>query len=130
MSNSGVYDPNDAPEVSYTWTATGAIDKVDFKGGNDLDYAYTLREWVETINNVASPGGNFAASYDYADNGNVQKAQFHNPLNQLSGHDHYHYGFSYDNLNRLTGADYGYGASSDTTLFDVGNFPRGCPREN
>lgn len=108
-----------AAEVSYSYTATGAIDQIDYKGSKDVDYAYTIRDWVEEINSIGSPNGNFAAYYDYTDNGNVSKAQFHNPQNQITGHDHYHQSFTYDGLNRLTSADYGTGSSGSSPYFDL-----------
>jgi hypothetical protein len=74
---------------------------------------------VKSINKIGSPGGSFAAFYNYTDNGNVSKVQFYNPLNQISGHDRYHWVFGYDGLNRLKSADYGYGASSASSFFDV-----------
>jgi len=49
----------------------------------------------------------------------VSKAQFHNPQNQISGHDRYHQSFTYDGLNRLKTADYGDGADGISDLFDV-----------
>lgn len=110
----------ESPEVSYSYTATGAIANIDYQGSKDASYAYTIRDWVESINDVSNPGGNFAADYDYADNGNISKAQFYNPaINLGSAHNRYHWNFSYDNLNRLTGADYGYGATGGSSYFDV-----------
>ena len=105
--------------MTYRYTATGSIEHMDYKGPRDVEYAYTIRDWVKAINEVGSPGGNFAAFYDYTDNGNVEKAQFYNPQNQISGHDHYHQSFTYDGLNRLKSADYGPGSDSSSDLFDV-----------
>lgn len=120
VSTDGIIDA-ETPEVAYTYTATGAVENIDFKGGKDANYGYTIRDWVDTINNVASPGGNFAANYNYADNGNISKAQFYNPDIDLTdpAHKHYHQTFTYDALNRLTGANYGYGAGSGSSFFDV-----------
>jgi len=119
VSTDGV-KPND-PEVSYTYRATGAIDHIDFKGSKDVDYGYTIRDWVESINDIgtADTEGTFAALYDYYDNGNVKNTDFYNPDTGTNGaQNRYDYAFSYDGLNRLTGADY---TDSDaiTNAFDV-----------
>ncbi|MEX2345025.1 MAG: Ser-Thr-rich GPI-anchored membrane family protein [Balneolaceae bacterium] len=111
-------------EVTYTYTATGAIDNINYKGNKDADYGYTIRDWVESINNVGSPNGNFAAEYEYATkNGNITKASFFNPEDIELGINHreYWYNFIYDGLNRLTKADYGDEVSGTSDFFDVGN---------
>lgn len=103
-------------EVTYTYTATGAIDNIDYKGSKDANYAYTIRDWVKSINNVGNPGGNFAADYNYFDNGNVENAQYHNPQVQTGGGPATHqWAFGYDGINRLTDANF----EGSSSKFDV-----------
>ncbi len=116
FASTGGVKPAD-PEVTYTYTATGAVDTIDFKGSKDVSYAYTIRDWVESINNIGSPPGNFAAAYNYYDNGNVKTADFHNPDTGPDGAPgRYSYAFDYDNLNRLRQANYNAPGSN---AFDV-----------
>ncbi|TVR17216.1 MAG: hypothetical protein EA391_05405 [Balneolaceae bacterium] len=122
LSTSGSYDSqNDDPEVTYTYTPTGAIDKILYDGGKEADYDYNIRDWVTSINSVSSPGGNFAALYQYQKNGNIAMSRFFNPdIDLSSSHNDYRYVYSYDNLSRLTGADYRYGSSGTvSSWFDV-----------
>ena len=117
FANTADSQPSQA-EVTYSYTATGAIDNIDYRGSKDADYGYTIRDWVHTINNVGSPGGNFAADYDYTDNGNVDIATFHNPQVQSGGGPAtYQWAFGYDGLSRLTGANF----EGSSSKFDVDN---------
>jgi len=109
------------PEVSYTYTATGAVETIDYKGDKDIDYGYTLRDWVASINDINNPINNFAAFYEYYDNGNVKTAQYHNSQVQSGGGPATpQWAFGYDGLGRLTGADYKL-SGSNPNAFDVPN---------
>src|SRR5699024_1367545 len=89
--------------------------------GKEVDYGYNIRDWVTSINSMDSPGRSFSASYNYLKNGNIIMSRFYNPdIDLSSSHNDYRYLYSYDNLNRLTGADYRYGSSGTaSTFFDV-----------
>ena len=111
------------PEVTYTYTPTGAIDKILYEGGKQADYGYNIRDWVTSINSIGSPGGSFAAFYEYENNGNISMSRFYNPdIDISSTHRDYRYSYTYDELNRLTEADYSYGSTgSSSSWFDVNN---------
>ena len=112
------------PEVTYTYTPSGAIDNIVFDGGKQADYGYNIRDWVTSINSIGSPAGSFAAFYDYEVNGNIRMSRFYNPdIHQnLTGHNDYRYVYEYDALNRMSKADYEYGASgTQSDFFRVDN---------
>lgn len=108
-------------EVSYTYTATGAVDQVNYRGGTGLDYGYDIRDYVSSINNGATSGSYFAGSYTYKKNGNIATASFYNPHKNISdpGHKSFTTTYVYDGKNQLTGADYEAGVSGQSAWFDV-----------
>jgi len=92
-----------SPTISYTYTATGAIETVDYPG-NQTDYAYNIRDWVTEINDVTNTNTPFAAAYTYFNNGNIDLAEYRNPL--AVSDNRYSYDYEYDQLNRLTEANF------------------------
>ncbi len=102
-------------EAEYTgYLADGSVGQL--KLGNSavqtVDYTYTVQGWLDKINNPASIGTDkFAMDLAYTDNGNISSQQWRQPgldANLAS------YGYSYDNANRLTAADF-----AGTVNYDV-----------
>ena len=78
--------------------------------------SYDIRGRIIAINDIESLGGNFAADYNYYDNGNVENAQYHNPQVQSGGGPATHqWAFGYDGLNRLKDANF----EGSSSKFDV-----------
>ncbi|HKI46998.1 MAG TPA: hypothetical protein VKA08_16840, partial [Balneolales bacterium] len=65
-------------EVTYMYNPTGSVASVNYRGGKGESYAYNIRDWIKTINNVNSTS-NFGASYTYQKNGNISDAEYMNP---------------------------------------------------
>src|SRR5690606_10810071 len=92
------------PEVTYTYTATGAVASVAFRGSSALPYTYNSRDWLTGIGNVAASSGSFAAAYLHEANGQIAESeyrQYHSPATFK----HYKYVYDYDRMGRLLGAD-------------------------
>src|SRR5690606_7195531 len=64
------------PEVTYTYTATGAIASVAYRGSSALPYAYNSRDWLTGIGNVAASSGSFAAAYLHEANGQIAESEY------------------------------------------------------
>lgn len=101
-----------APEVAYTYTASGAVDQITYRGGTSVSHGYDIRDRLTDINDIGSTSGSpFAARYNYKKNGNVDWAEFWNPNIRTDGsltsaHRAFRYDFGYDGLSRLQTADY------------------------
>ena len=128
LSDNGSFDPQtDDAEITYTYSATGAVEQIDYRGGTTITNGYDLRDRLTKINNINSTSGSpFAARYYYMQNSNVDSARFWNPnidiSQNLSVDDrNYSYDYNYDELNRLTGANYYLDATDNPTSFDVPN---------
>lgn len=105
------------PEISYTYTADGQIERKEYKGNTVVDYAYDIQSRLIQINDPDSGSYPFAAEYEYLKNSNIEVAEFKNSLTSLgSAHQRYKYTHSYDNLNRLKAAVYSnYNSGWETT---------------
>ncbi len=122
LTADGVADTETA-EITYSYEADGSIEEKQYKGGTTFDYQYDIQSRLTKINDPAASSHVFSAAYTYFDNGNIEEAEFYNPLTSL-GSDHYRYKYThtYDKLNRLTSATYSNYASSSwatTNAFKV-----------
>jgi len=123
LSDDGVADTEPA-EITYSYSATGAVEQIDYRGGTTITNGYDLRDRLTDINDITSTSGStFAAKYTYQKNSNVDQAEFWNPnittgINLTSAHRAYSYQYNYDGLNRLTSADYRLDGSNPDA-FDV-----------
>ena len=107
------------PDVYFSeFTPSALKAEVQFLGGTTIPYTYTIRDWVETIDDLGSPSKSFAAKYTYNGNGTVNSAEF-KQLSSPSATKGYAYTFGYDALNRLTSADSDLAGS-----FDVDGLPK------
>ncbi len=101
-----------APDVEYTFTASGQTDHLRFRGGTDIPHTYTPRGWLRTIDDLGNPSRSFAAEYTYNRNGTLLSAEF-NLTASPAAVKRYKYTFGYDTMNRLTTADYDGATSFD-----------------
>jgi len=98
--------------VTYTYTATGAIDEIIYRGNTTITHGYDIRDRLTDINNIGSTSGSpFAAQYDYKKNSRIDQASFWNPnistnMNLTESHRKYTYDYTFDNPGRLIAADY------------------------
>jgi RHS repeat-associated protein len=97
------------------FTPGGLKGNVQF-AGKTIPYTYTIRDWVETIDNLSSPAASFAANYVYNRNGTLWTAEF-NQASLTIGTKQYKYTFAYDAMNRLTSAQSNLGNSFKETAW-------------
>lgn len=113
--------PN-VPEVEYTYTADGQIDRVLYRSIQPIERNYNVRGELTSIGNVETGEAAFNAAYHYGLDGSIQEIEVHQPV--FNGNHRFRRTFSYDSLDRLTGANYsahdGSGYTS-TTLYDLRN---------
>jgi len=98
------------PEATYTYTADGQVESVDYRDGHGaLPYAYDRRGRLTSIGDVENNTSPFSARYSYFQNGTVDEAQFRQPG---TAHPHllYRYRHTYDRLSRIESAAYDYDA--------------------
>ncbi|RNC79857.1 MAG: hypothetical protein ED557_12015 [Balneola sp.] len=119
LTADGVADTEMA-EITYSYEADGNIEEKQYKGGTTFDYQYDIQSRLTQINDPEVSSHAFSAAYTYFDNGNINEAEFYNPLTSL-GSDHYRYKYThtYDKLNRLTSAIYSNYASSSWASTDA-----------
>lgn len=121
ITSDGTAD-TEPPEITYTYTSDGMVDMKTYKGGTALDHAYNTQGWLTQINDPVDTTHAFSAGYTYFKNGNINEAEFRNPLTSLgAAHQRYKYVHTYDALNRLKTANYSNysGGWQTTTMFDV-----------
>ena len=122
-------------EAEYTaYHADGQVRQL--KLGNSavqtVDYTYTVQGWLERINDPTSTStlgtDEFGMYLDYFDNGNVKQQDWRQPgLNSNLAT----YIYSYDDANRLKGADFVGGTAYDVTYsYDKNGNLRGATRRN
>lgn len=120
----GVVD-TELPEVEYTYASDGQVEKKEYQGNTVMDYTYDIQSRLTKINDPTVNTHPFSADYSYFNNGNIEEAEFNNPLAGLgSTHQRYKYTHSYDELNRLLSAtysNYNTGAWATTNAFKVDN---------
>jgi len=106
LTTDGVVD-TESTDIIYSYTSEGQVKKRTFRGGTVMDYDYDIQNRLEQINDPIVTTHPFSAEYSYFKNGNIQDAEFYNPLTSLgSSHYRYKYTHTYDKLNRLTSAVY------------------------
>ena len=120
-----------------TYDEVGRLENESLHNGNQqIDYAYNIRGWLESINN---PGVSYSNNRLFAEqlyynstgelanltntpqfNGNINGIRWRNNNTTRSA-----YAYSYDGLNRLTGGDYGYTTSAgnvtNSSYYDLSN---------
>ncbi len=123
VTTDGIAD-TETPEVTYTYTPSGAIDEITYRGNTTITHGYDIRGRLTDINNIDSTGSSpFAAQYDYKKNSRINWASFWNPNIDLNGnltdsHRKYTYDYTYDNPGRLLSADFKLD-SSNPNAFDL-----------
>jgi YD repeat-containing protein len=117
-------------EVAYSYNPVGVIENISLHETSsgifreDIPYTYTVRDWVNEIGDVTDTGEPFGAKYSYLFNGNISVADFFNLATAYPQRQRFRYTFSYDPLDRLSGADYAYyeyGHFVNAQYFDVNN---------
>ncbi len=131
-------------EANYTYTASGRVSRLQLGNAQGVDYVYNPRDWLDAINNqnlsgeTQLPPDKFGEviGYDNIDyvghflqaapqyNGNISWLMYNMsgvPFDGLAGTTPLvGYVYSYDNANRLLGANFGYYANgmwNPTTRF-------------
>lgn len=119
--------------ANYLYNTIGLLSTFKQRNENIItNYAYNVQGWVTGINSHMS-GSNiprFEETIHYTDgpgtpyyNGNISSTKFVTNTNSTNSNVYYSYRYSYDQLNRMTNAIYGYGptnapAYSDNNLFN------------
>jgi YD repeat-containing protein len=113
------------PEAQYSYTAESQVAELNLGGAQSVDYTYTVRSWLDMINNpdnLSESTSGFAddrfgmdINYDtYSISDESWQAQYNGNISQarwkvdgdLISPDEPLYNFQYDNINRLTLAEY------------------------
>lgn len=115
-------------DASYDYNPTGTLASAavaGYAGGfrQEVTYQYSVRDWLIGIGDMNNPGRFFAADYTYHANGNIAEAIFRN--SGAIGNDAYRHTFSYDNLYRLTAAEYAASPSSQLPPESAGGWLTG-----
>lgn len=127
-SDTAMSEPeNSYVDVRYTYNDFGQLEKFKLAqyGSNAfeevLEYQYHTRGWLTEINDIDSNNEPFAAFYNYRPDGNIMSSHFYNAYANLAGEDRYRYDYSYDDIGRLTSADYFYDSTGwqSSSHFDV-----------
>ncbi|MFU8862178.1 MAG: hypothetical protein ACNA8K_17360 [Cyclonatronaceae bacterium] len=95
------------PDVTYTYTPAGGKASEEFKGNLNQAFTYDLRGRLTAIGDVTNTGRPFGASYSWSGAENITSAEF-SQSGTPHAHKRYRYSFDYDNLNRLTSAQYAW----------------------
>jgi len=127
-------------KLSYTYGPNGQVKTLNMGEqspdvfAETLDYSYTVRDWLDNINapndvinTLYTGSANFASKLYYDNppsgvatphyNGNISTADYFtnkpgNHTTTATGSKIHRYGFEYDNLNRLTDAQYYHAVGS------------------
>jgi|GEM_PF-3215095 len=106
--------------IEYIYDHDGRV--IEKKLGNSnvqrVNYSYTVRGWLEQINNLANIATDkFAMKLSYTANGNISQQQWRqSDLNSYLAT----YNYGYDSANRLTSANFS-GSGYSVAAFDVSN---------
>ena len=73
--------------------------------------AYTIRNYLQAVNDVTDNNHPFSAKYTYQLDGNIDISEFNNQAS--SSNRRYRYAYSYDNLKRLISADFAFHDGAD-----------------
>jgi RHS repeat-associated protein len=95
------------PDVTYTYTPAGGKASEEFRGNLNQAFTYDLRGRLTAIGDVTNTGRPFGASYSWSGAENITSAEF-SQSGTPHAHKRYRYSFDYDNLNRLTSAQYAW----------------------
>ena len=106
--------------IEYVYDHDGRVKQKKLGNSNvqTVDYTYTVRGWIDQINNTGSIGSDkFAMKLSYASNGNITQQEWRQP--HLNGN-LATYSYGYDAANRLTSAAFS-GSGYNSSAFDVSN---------
>ncbi|WP_409029388.1 RHS repeat domain-containing protein [Gracilimonas sediminicola] len=107
-------------EIQFVYNPDGTVEQKKF--GNSTvqiqDMGYTIRGWLEKVNNTSSIGSDkFAMKLSYTANGNISQQQWKQPAKNSNLAT---YNYSYDAANRLINANFS-GSGYSSSAFDVTN---------
>lgn len=102
--------------VTQEYNEIGQLVEKDLNGAQSVDYAYNIRGWLKTINGGTTfddTSDKFGMKLEYDEaglyNGNIGSVAWKNV-----GSEAQEFNYSYDKLNRLTAANYGFVSGSTT----------------
>ena len=89
------------PDVTYAYTVDGQLASREFKGDASVPLSYTVRNELEAIGDPMTTTYPFSISYEYNDDGTVDRQTFYNAAGK-QWHNRNRYDFTYDGQKRMT----------------------------